>query len=160
MTKYLETAKIKKHSETLGLHPYIGNKSVNMITRGQLRPRGHYGSRQLRGTTPEPRQRLHRLQDNDEIIPKIEDVNDLTGQEYFANEVNANEYFAKEAANNNNDIDEADEKYNNVMGFDKLLHCIRHLLRLLLSLGRLCDDWRRRPIRGTLHFLQRHEQDL
>eukprot|EP00971_Amphidinium_carterae_P292861 5814497-Amphidinium_carterae.1 len=28
MTKYLETTKIKKHSETIGLHPYIGNKST------------------------------------------------------------------------------------------------------------------------------------
>eukprot|EP00971_Amphidinium_carterae_P116061 2299265-Amphidinium_carterae.1 len=87
MTKYLETAKIKKHSETIGLHRYIGNKSVNMITRGQLRPRGRYGSRQLRGTTPQPRQRLHRLQHDDvmtdDFIPKVEDVNDLTGQEYF-----------------------------------------------------------------------------
>eukprot|EP00971_Amphidinium_carterae_P299993 5959833-Amphidinium_carterae.1 len=61
MTKYLETAKIKKHSETVGLHPYIGNKSVNMITRG-LRPRGSYAIRQLRATTPQPRQRLRRLQ--------------------------------------------------------------------------------------------------
>eukprot|EP00971_Amphidinium_carterae_P032972 648779-Amphidinium_carterae.1 len=25
MTKYLEMAKIKKHSETIGLHPYINN---------------------------------------------------------------------------------------------------------------------------------------
>eukprot|EP00971_Amphidinium_carterae_P041972 824603-Amphidinium_carterae.1 len=33
MMKYLETAKIKKHSETIGLHPYIGNRSINMITR-------------------------------------------------------------------------------------------------------------------------------
>eukprot|EP00971_Amphidinium_carterae_P219000 4347169-Amphidinium_carterae.1 len=57
MTKYLETAKIKKHNETLGLHPYIGNRSVNMITRGQLRPRGYAASRP-RGTTPQPRQRL------------------------------------------------------------------------------------------------------
>eukprot|EP00971_Amphidinium_carterae_P189336 3758289-Amphidinium_carterae.1 len=77
MTKYLETAKIKKHSETIGLHPYGGNKSVNMITRGQLRPRGLYGSRQLRGTTPQPRQRFNKLQHDDvmtdDFIPKIED---------------------------------------------------------------------------------------
>eukprot|EP00971_Amphidinium_carterae_P029243 575478-Amphidinium_carterae.3 len=33
MTKYLDTAKIKKHSETIGLHPYLGNRSVNMISR-------------------------------------------------------------------------------------------------------------------------------
>eukprot|EP00971_Amphidinium_carterae_P001085 21448-Amphidinium_carterae.2 len=33
MTKYLETGKIKKQSETIGLHPYIGNKSsINMIS--------------------------------------------------------------------------------------------------------------------------------
>eukprot|EP00971_Amphidinium_carterae_P238003 4725153-Amphidinium_carterae.1 len=90
MTKYLETAKIKKHSETIGLHSYLGNKSVNMITRGQLRPRGHYGSRQLRNTTPQPRQRLRRLQhlqDDDDDV-KAEEVNDLTGQEYFVNEAN------------------------------------------------------------------------
>eukprot|EP00971_Amphidinium_carterae_P208193 4130890-Amphidinium_carterae.1 len=65
-----------------------------MITRGQLRPRGNYGSRQLRGTTPQPRQRLQRLPDEDEV--KVEEVNDLTGQEYFVNE--ANEYLAEEAA--------------------------------------------------------------
>eukprot|EP00971_Amphidinium_carterae_P116129 2300885-Amphidinium_carterae.1 len=32
MTKYLETAKIKKHSETIGLHPYLGNRSINVIS--------------------------------------------------------------------------------------------------------------------------------
>eukprot|EP00971_Amphidinium_carterae_P019251 378720-Amphidinium_carterae.1 len=68
----------------------------------------------------------------------------------------ADEYFAEEAAKD--DI-ENNEKYN-VMGFDKLCHYFRQLLRLLLSIGRLCDDWRRRPIRGTLQFVQRHEQDL
>eukprot|EP00971_Amphidinium_carterae_P047767 940640-Amphidinium_carterae.1 len=57
MTKYLETAKIKTHSETIGLHPYLGNRSINMITRGQLRPRGSQSSRS-RGTTPQTRQRL------------------------------------------------------------------------------------------------------
>eukprot|EP00971_Amphidinium_carterae_P165574 3282329-Amphidinium_carterae.3 len=57
MTKYLEMAKIKKHSETIGLHPYIGNGSINMISRGSLRPRGSYTSRP-RGTTPQPRQRI------------------------------------------------------------------------------------------------------
>eukprot|EP00971_Amphidinium_carterae_P306330 6087611-Amphidinium_carterae.5 len=37
MTKYLETAKIKKHSETIGLHPYLGNKSsINMISNKLL----------------------------------------------------------------------------------------------------------------------------
>eukprot|EP00971_Amphidinium_carterae_P084511 1672771-Amphidinium_carterae.1 len=57
MTKYLETAKIKKHSEKIGLHPYVGNRSVNMITKGHLRPRGSPGLRP-RGATPQPRQRL------------------------------------------------------------------------------------------------------
>eukprot|EP00971_Amphidinium_carterae_P348616 6490594-Amphidinium_carterae.2 len=60
MTKYLETAKIKKHSETIGetigLHPYINNTSINMISRGTLRPRGNYTARP-RGTTPQQRQR-------------------------------------------------------------------------------------------------------
>eukprot|EP00971_Amphidinium_carterae_P057229 1131423-Amphidinium_carterae.1 len=46
MTKYLETAKIKKHSETIGLRPYLGNRSINMIgSRGSLRPRGSQSSR-------------------------------------------------------------------------------------------------------------------
>eukprot|EP00971_Amphidinium_carterae_P147462 2922266-Amphidinium_carterae.1 len=69
-----------------------------MITRGQLRPRGNYGSSQLRGTTPQPRQRLRRLQhlQDDEDDVKVEEVNDLTGQEHFVNE--ANEYLAEEAA--------------------------------------------------------------
>eukprot|EP00971_Amphidinium_carterae_P177439 3519024-Amphidinium_carterae.1 len=83
MTKYLETAKIKKHSETLGLHPYIRNRSVNMITRGQLRPRGSYAPRPRR-TTPQPRQRLRVYQvenlGNDFFQLKIEDMNELTGQ--------------------------------------------------------------------------------
>eukprot|EP00971_Amphidinium_carterae_P320901 6378649-Amphidinium_carterae.1 len=80
MTKYLETAKIKMHSETIALHPYLGNRSVNMITRGQLRPRGSYASRQHRGTTPQPRQRVQHEETmrNDFIQPKIEDVNDST----------------------------------------------------------------------------------
>eukprot|EP00971_Amphidinium_carterae_P225422 4471194-Amphidinium_carterae.1 len=59
MTKYLETA--KKHSETIGLHPYLGNRSINMIgSRGQLRPRGSQSTRP-RGATPQPRQRLLRI---------------------------------------------------------------------------------------------------
>eukprot|EP00971_Amphidinium_carterae_P272536 5409526-Amphidinium_carterae.1 len=69
-----------------------------MITRGQLRPRGAYNRQQPRGTTPQPRQRVHRVQHDDimtnDFIPKveIEDVNDLTGQPYY------DEYFAEEAA--------------------------------------------------------------
>eukprot|EP00971_Amphidinium_carterae_P109427 2166880-Amphidinium_carterae.1 len=79
MTKYLETAKIKKHSETIGLHPYIGNRSINMIgSRGQLRPRGSYMPR-TRGTTPQPRQRLPVYIGVTQEI-KVEDFDDLTGQ--------------------------------------------------------------------------------
>eukprot|EP00971_Amphidinium_carterae_P025366 500711-Amphidinium_carterae.1 len=65
MTTYLETAKIKKHSETTGLHPYLGNRSINMITRGQLRPRGSYSSTRPRGTTPQPRQLLQVYREED-----------------------------------------------------------------------------------------------
>eukprot|EP00971_Amphidinium_carterae_P043467 855340-Amphidinium_carterae.1 len=66
--------------------------------------KGSYHNRQHRGATPEPRQR-------------IEDVNELTGQEYFADE-----YFAEGAAKED-DIDNAHYKqYSfNVMGFNKLL---------------------------------------
>eukprot|EP00971_Amphidinium_carterae_P219468 4357059-Amphidinium_carterae.2 len=70
MTKYLETAKIKKHSETIGLHPYLGNRSINMITRGQLRPRGSQSSRP-RGSRPQPKQRvLQYIEVNDTHIVK------------------------------------------------------------------------------------------
>eukprot|EP00971_Amphidinium_carterae_P310611 6172028-Amphidinium_carterae.1 len=80
-----------------------------MITRGQLRPRGSYGSRQLRATTPQPRQRICRLlhlQDEEDDV-KVEEVDDLTGQEYFVNEMN--EYYAEEAARD----DDIEEKYDN-----------------------------------------------
>eukprot|EP00971_Amphidinium_carterae_P140289 2779403-Amphidinium_carterae.1 len=79
MTKYLETEKIKKHSETIGLHPYIGNRSVNMITRGQLRPRGYATSRP-RGMTSQPRQPLQTYRDDDGSVPKVEEIDELTGQ--------------------------------------------------------------------------------
>eukprot|EP00971_Amphidinium_carterae_P205335 4075525-Amphidinium_carterae.1 len=80
-----------------------------MITRG-LRPRGTYAVRQLRATTPQPRQRLrrlHHLQDEEEDV-KVEEVNDLTGQEHFVNQPNEyemNEYYAEEAARED-DIEE------------------------------------------------------
>eukprot|EP00971_Amphidinium_carterae_P216830 4304196-Amphidinium_carterae.1 len=72
-----------------------------MITRGP-RPRGAYGSRQRalqqqRATTPI--RRLPQLQDGEEDI-KVEEVNDLTGQEYFVNDDEAEtEQYAEEAAN-------------------------------------------------------------
>eukprot|EP00971_Amphidinium_carterae_P142038 2813180-Amphidinium_carterae.5 len=61
MTKYLETAKIKKHSETIGLHPYLGNRgAINMIngSRGYRR-RGAT----RRGTTPTRQRHDHLHQD-------------------------------------------------------------------------------------------------
>eukprot|EP00971_Amphidinium_carterae_P208560 4137902-Amphidinium_carterae.1 len=85
-----------------------------MITRGQLRPRGQYAG-QLRGTTPQPRQRLRRLQhlqDGDNDV-KVEEVNDLTGQEHFVNQANEyemNEYHAEEAARE----DDIEDKYDNM----------------------------------------------
>eukprot|EP00971_Amphidinium_carterae_P236424 4692025-Amphidinium_carterae.1 len=150
MTKYLETAKIKRHNETIGLHPYLGNHSVNMITRGQLRPRGSYATRP-RGTTPQPRQRLRVYQeenmDNVFFQPKIEAMDDLTGQEYFAEEA-----AREDDINYYNEIETDNQDIKDVIGFNKLLQYSRQLLRLLLSIGRLCNDWRRRPIQGTLHF--------
>eukprot|EP00971_Amphidinium_carterae_P134981 2674693-Amphidinium_carterae.1 len=80
-----------------------------MITRG-LRPRGSYAIRQ-RATTPQPRQRIRRLlhlQDGDDGV-KVEEVNDLTGQEHFVNQANEYEieYYAEEAARE----DDIEEKY-------------------------------------------------
>eukprot|EP00971_Amphidinium_carterae_P350764 6491729-Amphidinium_carterae.3 len=71
------------------------------------------------------------------------------------------QYFAEEAARED-DINYDDQQTANidVNSFNKRLQYSRQLLRLLLSIGRLCDDWRRRPIQGTLQFVQRHEQDL
>eukprot|EP00971_Amphidinium_carterae_P294564 5848581-Amphidinium_carterae.1 len=85
-----------------------------MITRG-LRPRGSYAIRQLRATTSQPRQRIRRLlhlQDGDDDV-KVEEVNDLTGQEHFVNQANENEieYYDEEAARED-DIQEKYEKYN------------------------------------------------
>eukprot|EP00971_Amphidinium_carterae_P059430 1175217-Amphidinium_carterae.1 len=149
MTKYLETAKIKKHSEAIGLHPYLGNRSTNMITRGQLRPRGSYMPRP-RGPTPQPRQRLPiYIEENEDT--KVEEIDDLTGQQYFDN-------FVEEAARD--DINNEHYDHDVMNDFNKQLQYLRQFLRPLLSVGRLCDNWRRRPIQGTMHFVQRHEQDL
>eukprot|EP00971_Amphidinium_carterae_P334598 6469968-Amphidinium_carterae.1 len=137
MTKYLETAKIKKHSETIGLHPYLGNRSINMITRGQLRPRGSQSSRP-RGTTPQPRQRLQiYATEYDEI--KLKETDELTGLQHVVEEAARRDDIIN---NEHYDYDNDDIKND----FNKLLQYLRQLLRLLLSVGRLCDDWRRRPI--------------
>eukprot|EP00971_Amphidinium_carterae_P100811 1994666-Amphidinium_carterae.1 len=122
MTKYLETAKIKKHSETIGLHPYSGNRSVNMITRGHLRPRGSHNAihARSRGTTPQPRQRLQVYQEellgNDFFQPKVEDTDELTGQEYFAEEA-----AREDDINYYNIENEREYKKDDVIGFNKLL---------------------------------------
>eukprot|EP00971_Amphidinium_carterae_P294945 5856521-Amphidinium_carterae.1 len=77
-----------------------------MITRGQLRPRGSYHNRQHRGTTPQPRQRVQheQIMREDFVQPKIEDIDDLTGQHYF------DEHFAEEAAKED-DIDDNHKQY-------------------------------------------------
>eukprot|EP00971_Amphidinium_carterae_P068888 1364003-Amphidinium_carterae.1 len=56
-----------------------------MITRGQLRPRG-YASTRPRGMTPQPRQRLQVYREEDGSIPKVEEIDELTGQQYFVEE--------------------------------------------------------------------------
>eukprot|EP00971_Amphidinium_carterae_P236647 4696749-Amphidinium_carterae.1 len=99
-----------------------------MITRG-LRPRGAYAVRQQRATTPQPRQRLRRLQhlQEDEAEVKEEEMNDLDN---FNNEVN--EYYAEEAARRYNNIarqedivenEENDDDYDeeNDDDYDKLV---------------------------------------
>eukprot|EP00971_Amphidinium_carterae_P119257 2362291-Amphidinium_carterae.3 len=73
------------------------------------------------------------------------------------------QYFAEEAARDDVNFEnyENNDYENDIKSdFNKLLQYFRQFLRLLLSVGRLCDDWRRRPIQGTLHFVQRYEQDL
>eukprot|EP00971_Amphidinium_carterae_P287839 5714098-Amphidinium_carterae.1 len=92
-----------------------------------------------RGTTPQPRQRLPiDIEENE--ATKVEDIDDLTGQQYFVEEA------VRDDINN--------EHYDHdVKDFNKLQY-LRQFLRQLLSVGRLCDDWRRRPIQGTLHFVQ------
>eukprot|EP00971_Amphidinium_carterae_P038791 762563-Amphidinium_carterae.1 len=57
-----------------------------MITRGQLRPRGSYTSTRPRGTTPQPRQRLQIFREEDGSTIKVEENDDLTGQQYFVEE--------------------------------------------------------------------------
>eukprot|EP00971_Amphidinium_carterae_P029258 575993-Amphidinium_carterae.1 len=90
-----------------------------MITRG-LRPRGAYAVRQQRGTTPQPRQRLRRLEHLQEDDAEMkEEENDL---DYFNNEVNAyNDYYAEEAARHNNNIARQDDDVENDDNYDKLV---------------------------------------
>eukprot|EP00971_Amphidinium_carterae_P154607 3065870-Amphidinium_carterae.1 len=155
MTKYLETAKIKKHRETIGLHAYIGNKSINMLHQRPLRPRGSYTTRP-RGSTPQPRQREQRklayIEVNEDYIVKVEEPNH-DDEEYRRSRI---QYFPGEAANNG-DVNYESQK-DIKTDFSKLLDYFRQFLRLLLSIGRLCDDWRRRPIQGILYFVQRHDE--
>eukprot|EP00971_Amphidinium_carterae_P138157 2737724-Amphidinium_carterae.1 len=91
-----------------------------MITRGQLRPRGSRNALRARGATPQPRQRLQVYLDenlgNDFFQPKIEDMNELTGQEYFAEEA-----AREDAINYYNTENEREYKKDDVIGFNKLL---------------------------------------
>eukprot|EP00971_Amphidinium_carterae_P195877 3887050-Amphidinium_carterae.1 len=69
---------------------------------------------------------------NDFFQPKVEDVNDVAGQEYFAEEAGKEDdinYYNTEFAR--------EYKKDDVIGFNKLLQHSRQLLRLLLSIGRL-----------------------
>eukprot|EP00971_Amphidinium_carterae_P021051 415347-Amphidinium_carterae.1 len=81
MTKYLETAKIKKHSETIGLHPYLGNRgSINMINGSRYyRKRGST----RRGSTPTPRPSSTRVWDPtpEEVTAVHEQMTRLVGLE-------------------------------------------------------------------------------
>eukprot|EP00971_Amphidinium_carterae_P069214 1369580-Amphidinium_carterae.2 len=96
MTKHLETAKIKKHCETIAGpldHIPIGNKSsINMISRRPLRLRGS-STKRPRGTSPRPRQRISCIAVEEEYIVKAEDTDDAT-------EMVRLQYFAEEAAIN------------------------------------------------------------
>eukprot|EP00971_Amphidinium_carterae_P167187 3312695-Amphidinium_carterae.1 len=75
---------------------------------------------------------------------KVEETDELTGLQHFV----------EEAARRDDIINEHYDYENNddIKNDFKLLQYLRQFLRLLLSVGRLCDDWRRRPIQGTLHF--------
>eukprot|EP00971_Amphidinium_carterae_P108284 2144258-Amphidinium_carterae.1 len=50
--------------------------------------------------------------------------------------------------------EDAARYYVNKINFTKLFEYVRQVLRPPLSILRLCDDWRRRPIQATLHFVQ------
>eukprot|EP00971_Amphidinium_carterae_P109256 2163513-Amphidinium_carterae.2 len=162
MTKYLETAKTKKHNETIGLHPHLRNKSsINMISNKPIRRRGSY-STTPRATTPQPRQRRQTMVANNNII-KEEGEN----SEDNVFDMVRLQYFGEEAARM--DVNFNDENEHDINKLDlKSLHQTTAVRQtgsttsssLLLSLGRLCDDWRRRPVQGTLQFIQRHEREL
>eukprot|EP00971_Amphidinium_carterae_P029242 575478-Amphidinium_carterae.2 len=61
------------------------------------------------------------------------------------------QHFGEEAAKDDVNM-ESENDINDFkkLDFTKLLNYLRQFLRPLLSLGRLCDDWRRRPVQGTL----------
>eukprot|EP00971_Amphidinium_carterae_P276625 5489605-Amphidinium_carterae.1 len=90
-----------------------------MITRG-LRPRGAYAVRQQRATTPQPRQRLRRLQHLQEDEAEVKAEEEMNDFDYFTNEVN--EYYAEEAARYNNIARQEDivENEENDDDYDKL----------------------------------------
>eukprot|EP00971_Amphidinium_carterae_P121404 2404196-Amphidinium_carterae.1 len=53
--------------------------------------------------------------------------------------------------------DNANDNYVSTMLLTKLMRATRKLLRLLLTLLRLCVGIRRRPMQATLHFMRRHD---
>eukprot|EP00971_Amphidinium_carterae_P177186 3514009-Amphidinium_carterae.2 len=134
MTKYLETAKIKKHSETIGLHPYLGNRSINMIgSRGTLRvydreEANHASRPRPRGTTPQPRQReLQYIEVNETCIVKVDR---LENDQQLPGRL---QYVAEEAARQDAAIQEYYDYYYNQNNenadihpdFNKLLQYLR-----------------------------------
>eukprot|EP00971_Amphidinium_carterae_P286728 5692705-Amphidinium_carterae.1 len=131
MTKYLDTAKIKKHSERIGLHSYLGNKSINMISRS-LRPRASYSTKP-RATTPQPRQFQTRVTDNDNIKEEQNSDDDMFGVQGMVQQ----QYFGEEAARMDDNFNDENIKK---LDFTKLLHYMRQFLPLLRSLGRLSSS--------------------
>eukprot|EP00971_Amphidinium_carterae_P335737 6471738-Amphidinium_carterae.2 len=101
MTKYLDTAKIKKHSETIGLHANTGSRgSINMIGFSIRLPNPQSPPRYTstpRATTLKPRIKVHQLQQP----IKVEEVMD--GYELIQDIAEADPYLynnhGEEAAN-------------------------------------------------------------
>eukprot|EP00971_Amphidinium_carterae_P039392 774268-Amphidinium_carterae.1 len=98
----LETAKITKHSETIGLHTYLGNKaSIDMIShRVPLRPRGRY-STTPRASTPQTRLRKTTVDDVTlDDCTVLEQQRRPRGEEQELWIVEQQQYYGDEAAEN------------------------------------------------------------
>eukprot|EP00971_Amphidinium_carterae_P203985 4047958-Amphidinium_carterae.2 len=78
MTKYLETVKIKKHSETIGLQCHYMHKWVaeeRSTCFPNVRGRSKYYSTP-RVTTPQPRLRVHRVPQEVRHVPEEATIDD------------------------------------------------------------------------------------